>query len=49
MEGFKSQAQWERCEKLVAEGKMTQDQLDKYVAATGVDKSKLPIRLGKKS
>lgn len=48
MAGFKSRAQWERCEKLVKDGQMTQKEFDRYVSETGCPKHELPERLGKK-
>ena len=44
MAGFKSKAQRERCKTLVAEGKMTQDQFDRYEAETQ-NLDSLPERL----
>lgn len=42
MAGFKSEAQREHCRKLVKEGKMTQEQFDKYEKETPED---IPERL----
>lgn len=42
MHGFKSKAQREHCRKLVEEGKMTQEQFDKYEKLTP---KKIPERL----
>ena len=45
---IKSQAQWDRLERLVKDGTITKEEFDKAVKETGCEKCKLPERLGKK-